>query len=84
MSEQLDIDIIEWPEAGSAQRWPMGGWYAVVFREGRGYWPLSEACRTREEAEQFTRAIPCACGKPGVWHRDLGRHCCHDCAEAGA
>ena len=43
--------IIEWPEHGSAKRWPIGGWWVVNEREGRGYTPLAGPYKTRSEAE---------------------------------
>ena len=47
----MDIQVIEWPQVGSAARYPMGGWYVVEYTEGRGYFPLEGPFRERQEAE---------------------------------
>jgi len=52
----MQIQIIEWPQVGSATRFPMGGWYLVEHRERRGYTPIAGPFRTRLEAEETERA----------------------------
>jgi hypothetical protein len=49
--------IIEWPQKGSARRWPMGGWYVVNYRFASGYEPIAGPFRTKEEAEAV-EAVP--------------------------
>ena len=47
--------VIEWPEQGSARRYPMGGWW-VVEETLNGLFPVYGPFRRRVEAEN-TQAI---------------------------
>lgn len=51
----MQIQVIEWPTGGSARRFPMGGWYVVEYREGRGYTPLAGPFRTKPQAAEAAR-----------------------------
>lgn len=46
----MTVEVIEWPEKGSARRFPMGGWWVVERRPGWGYFPLAGPFRTEGEA----------------------------------
>lgn len=53
MTESAPIrKVIEWPQKGSARRFPAaGGWYVVEERAGRGYTPIAGPFKTQGEAE---------------------------------
>lgn len=48
----MSYTVIEWPQRGSAQRFPTGGWWVVDEREGQGFTPIAGPFRTREEANR--------------------------------
>jgi len=50
ISHAAPLRVIEWPQKGSAQRYPMGGWWVVELGEG-GYSPVVGPFRTQAEAE---------------------------------
>lgn len=51
-------EVIEWPQAGSAKRYPLGGWWVVEHSEkSRGYFPLAGPFKTRAEAEHKLSAL---------------------------
>lgn len=52
----MPVQVIEWPQVGSAARYPMGGWWVVEFTPGKGYWPLKGPFRARREAEDWQLA----------------------------
>lgn len=45
------LEVIEWPEKGSARRYPTGGWWVVETRKGRGHTPLVGPFRREHEAD---------------------------------
>lgn len=44
------IRVIEWPDKGSAKRFPTGGWWVVIDTLGRGFSPLAGPFATQDEA----------------------------------
>lgn len=51
VEQMVEVKVIEWPEKGSAKRWPHGGWYVVEERPGRGFTPLLGPLRTEKEGQ---------------------------------
>ena len=45
------VRVIEWPQAGSARRYPHGGWWVVEERPGPVFFPLAGPFRREAEAD---------------------------------